>query len=371
MWGFARDQDTIYLRLLDELEAVVTNGFNAGSVRYFKFGQTIRMVGRPEFKLARTEAFYREAGMYKDTDIEKVFARESDGATTSNEIDRITIIVTDLFQHDRDINIVTDAIRKNCLSRNCSVGILPIMSQFDGLVYDAKVPAFPYRSGASEATLRPFYLLMFGDQSRMQSLVSLLASKEYVKADRFLLIPPRIVTHYTIDVLKAPKEDGRALNAIASTGGPSTFAFAVKKDAAGGVLLANVTTVLCRSCPSFDPGKVEFAAFSTKDRRRKETSDLSLESLNATTAGLHARLRLSRSGGQGEYSYDIIFRIGQLSPFLVPSWVDSLSSDNPTPGHDSARTLNLRQFVERLLSANAALNQPPVAKASLLIRKLG
>jgi hypothetical protein len=371
MWGFARDQDTVYLRLLDELEAVVQNGFNAASVRYFKFGQRIRQVERTEFKLVRTEAFYREPGMFKDTDIEKVFTRDHETPGGANDRDRITIIVTDLFQHDRDINLVTEAIRANCLSRMCSVGILPVLSQFDGLVYDAKVPAFPYRSGAGESTFRPFYLLMFGDQGRMQELVSVLSSKEYVKRDRFLLIPPRIVTHYTIDVRKAPGDDGRSLNAVTSSGGAGTFAFAVKKDAAGGALLAKVTTALCASCPSFDPAKVEFAAFSTKDHRRKETSELRLESLDPTATGLSARLRLMPEGGKGDHPYDIVFRTGRLSPFLVPSWVDSLSSDNPTSEHDATRTLNFRQFVERLLDANAALNQPPVAKASLLVKKLG
>jgi len=371
MWGFAHAQDTVYLRLLDELEAVVQNGFNAASVRYFKFGQTIRRVERPEFKLARTESFYREPGMFKDTDIEKVFTRDNAVAAEGSDGDRIAIIVTDLFQHDRDINVVTEAIRKNCLSHNCSVGILPILSQFDGLVYDAKVPAFPYRSGAGESTFRPFYLLMFGDQNRMQDLVSVLSSKDYVKRDRFLLIPPRIVTHYTIDIRKAPKEDGRSLNAVTSTGGAGTFAFAVKKNATGGALLANVTTALCAACPSFDPTKLEFVAFSTRQQRRQETSDLSLETLDATASGLSAKLRLSLNGGTGEYPYELVFRTGRLSPFLVPSWVDSLSSDNPTSAHDSTRTLNFRQFVERLLNADAALNQPPVAKASLLVKKLG
>lgn len=370
MWGFASDPDAVYLRLLDELEAVVQNGFNAASVRYFKFGETIRQVERSEFKLARTEGFYREPAMFKNTNIEKVFTRDQE-ASSANDRDRITIVVTDLFQHDRDINLVTDAIRKNCLSRNCSVGILPILSQFDGLVYDAKVPAFPYRSGAGEATFRPFYLLMFGDQNRMQDLVSVLSSKPYVKRDRFLLISQRIVTHYTIDVRKAPREDGRSLNAVASRGTPGTFAFAIKKDAAGGAILANVTTTLCDACPLFDPSKLEFAAFSTKDRQRKETTDLVLESLAPAPSGLSARIRLSPAGGKGEYPYDIVFRTGRLSPFLVPTWVDSLSSENPTRDHDSTRTLNFRQFVERLLNANAALNQPPVARASLFVRKLG
>jgi len=82
--------------------------------------------------------------------------------------EKLTIIVTDLFQTDVDVNVFTNKIKNKFLANNLAVGVLGIKSEFDGQVFDVGPNnyTFNYKSDQKNpGTFRPFYLLALGNHA--------------------------------------------------------------------------------------------------------------------------------------------------------------------------------------------------------------
>lgn len=384
MEGFAKDPSSAYLKLLYGLEGVVQNGLNARVDGFYKFGKRIRKISREEFRKIADPSFYRERGIFEQTRIELVFdllrstAEESGVPAPKSQGSRmlkqgngadIVIVATDLFEQDSDTNLVVETIKNRCLTKGCSVGLIPVPSQFDGMVYDTKSGDYRYRSTDGKPnTYRPFYLLFFGDQDKIIDLVHVLAAEHYVDQIKLLLVGPKVVSRFSAEVRKAPGRAAAGLNPRASTGPPNEFAFNLRKDAVGGELLASFKVDSCQACPSLDPSNVEVRGLAATSKDAWQPSeDLKVDSVQADKNGIHADLSLKVAPSSGDHSYEIELRAGRVRPFRVPSWVAEFSSDNPTAKVDSQKTLNLKMLVQGLLDADAAVNRPVLAKAYLKI----
>jgi hypothetical protein len=388
MEGFAASPDSTYNSFLEDLEGLFVSAVrNVSNIRFFKFGESIREISRDEFRGSRNPGFYHEPGIFRDTNIELVLSRERTPAPAASATpprpaapaaedgragSRVTVVVTDLFQKDQDVNVVVRQIRDGCLALpECSVGILAIPSAFDGMVHDARVPSFPYRSTAAPATFRPFYLLMFGPQEQLLQFADALSANAYIDLDHLLVIGPRIVSSLAVEVQRHPTASG--VTPRKATDSPLDSAFNLRKGFTEAKLVSRANVALDPRAFGYVPGRVEVRAFREADGKRLPAGDeLVAESVGKAGERLEFELRLRPPTTRGTYVYVVEAVVGGVNGFVVPKWVAGFSSANPTPENEPAKTLNLDRLIERLIAASLLQDhhQPKLVRFRVTIHRL-
>lgn len=142
MKGFATNVTGVYNKFIDEIESSVAAGWKKAEIHFFKFGTKIKEVDRNGFKAAKSQPFYAEPGFYEKTNIDYVIERMDSS--------QINVVITDLFQDEGDVNSIVLKIKEKCFSKGVYVGILAIKSDYDGMVFDAKVPPYLFKSVAGK-----------------------------------------------------------------------------------------------------------------------------------------------------------------------------------------------------------------------------
>jgi hypothetical protein len=372
MKGYAVDPSGPYVKFLDELEESIQTAWKRTDIHYWKFGTKVRELSRDALRSGvRTPEFYMEHGMSEVTGIDQVINCSSKSG--------VSVIITDLFQREGDVNAIVSRVKDQCFARGMSVAVLGIKSPFNGTVYDAKVPpSYQYVSKAGDpATYRAFYALMFGRKSDLNRLFESLKVQPYIGDRSFVLISNQIMRSYQVTMAKDPAS--KAVN-TRKPAGPYEFNFDLRSGQTKGVMSADVTFTLDPNAPDFHADRVELVAYrrtvggkgaaAGKATDSTETRDITLQHVTRTGNTLHAKLALDVSDPPGTYSYQLLLRTGAINGFDVPPWVRQFSSDNPTPQNDPNKTLNFAPFVSNLRRASSAVYQPLVAKWYVTIRKL-
>lgn len=388
MEGFAADPDSSYRRFLEDLEGSLVSAVrNVSELRFFKFGETIRQITRDEFRTARTPGFYHEPGIFRETNVELILKRNmahSPGGPASTRTDaeaakttagatpRVTVAVTDLFQRDQDVNIVVQQIKDGCLAHpDCSVGVLAIPSAFDGIVYDARVPSYQYRSTTDAATFRPFYLLMFGPQQQLLEFADVLSAYRYIDLKYLLVIGPQIVK--TFSATTTHDKEVQGVTPRKTSGSNLDSAFNLRKGFSEAKLISGVSVACDPRTFCFDPSRVELRGFrQDRGKTLPAGSELTLESVATTGGSLDLKLTIRPPDQKADYLYIGELGVGSVNGFVVPRWIAEFSSPNPRPDHDPAKTLNLDRLVERLIAASILQDhhRPTLARFRILIHKL-
>lgn len=387
MEGFAAHPDSAYRRFLEDLEGSLVSAVrNVSDIRYFKFGEATRQITRDEFRNARAAAFYHEPGIFRDTNLELILDNSSGGSEspaavpasqrTAAEavppVPRVTVAVTDLFQRDQDVNLVVQQIRDGCLAHpDCSVGILAIPSAFDGMVHDARVPSYQYRSTTDPATFRPFYLLMFGPEQQLMQLADVLSANRYIDLKHFLVIGPRIVASFAVETARAADAEG--VTPRKTKGSSLDSAFNLRKGFGEAKLVSRVHVTGDPRTFGFDPSRVELRAFREEGGRRLPAGgELTLESVGGTGDPVELALTIRPPEQKADYTYVGELAVGSVNGFVTPPWISEFSSANPTPDQDPAKTLNLDRLVERLIAASLLQDhhRPTLARFRILIHRL-
>jgi hypothetical protein len=373
MIGYLGEGSSRYTRFLSELESSIASGWAQSNPDYFKFGSRVRPIDRSTFRNADEEAFYRERGIYRTTRIDSVLERINRS--------RISVITTDLFQNESDVNALVSKIKTEVFRRGLDAAVLGIRSQFDGRVYDAKVPAYNYASTqGKESTYRPFYALMFGETTKLRRLFQTLQSSPFIQRDHFVLISPYIVQNYEVNLRKTRKS--RDLNVSGTREDVNRFAFNLRSGGTGGTLRADINLERAHAAPRFSADRVEMVAYRKKLSRRPQrdstnrmdstrTQDLTLQRLRRSSDTLHATIQMNlKDQPSGMYSYKTVFRTGAIDGLEVPPWIDDFSSTNSSPGNDPNKTLNLEKFVSDLIQASSSVRRPKLSKIYITVRKL-
>lgn len=384
MQGFATAPDSSYRRFLEDLEGSLVSAVkNVSDVRFFKFGETIRQVTRDEFRNAWAADFYHEPEIFRDTNIELILDDDAKGGARpptgsapqpapGSDVPRVTVAVTDLFQKDQDVNIVVRQIKDGCFARpDCSVGILAIPSAFDGIVYDARVPSYEYRSTADAATFRPFYLLMFGPEQQLIHLADILSAKRYINLDYLLVIGPRIVKSFSVETTRDAEAQG--VSPRKTNGSSLDSAFNLRKGFDEAKLTARVSVARHPNTFAFAPSRAEWRAFREENGKNiPADNELVLETISGTEDSVDLKLAIRPPQQKADYLYVGELAVGSVNGFMLPSWISELSSENPTPDHDPAKTLNLDRLVERLIAASILQDhhRPTLARFRILIHRL-
>lgn len=178
-----------YAHVLPILESTVERGWPTGEVVFHKFGTTVDELPGRDYLKAQQLQFYLDSRINKETQIQNVIEQSS--------TDRMTIIVTDLFQTDVDVNLLTREIKQKFIANNLAVGILGIKSEFNGEVYDVGPNnyTFHYESdNTNTATFRPFYILAFGNHADISNYfeVALKGGLESVSEIQAIIFSPYV-----------------------------------------------------------------------------------------------------------------------------------------------------------------------------------
>lgn len=370
MIGYLAGGGSRYTRFLEELESSVASGWAQSNLHYFKFGSRVRPIDRSAFREASSAAFYRERGLFKTTRIDSVIGRMN----RSN----VSVVITDLFQNESDVNVLVSKIKNDVFQSGLDAAVLGVRSQFDGRVYDAKVPAYNYASTqGKESTYRPFYALMFGETAKLRRLFLTLQSSPFIKRDHFALLSPYLVQDYKVNLQKTRKS--RDLNVSAAHEDASRFAFNLRSGGTGGTLRADIALDRVPAAPRFSADRVEMIAYRKKLSRRPgesntdstRTQDLTLQRLRRSSDTLRATIRMNlKDEPAGLYSYKTVFRTGAIDGLDVPTWIENFSSTNPSPESAPNKTLNLEKFVSDLIQAGSSVHRPKLAKIYITVRKL-
>ena len=107
-----------------------------------------------------------DVGFYQETDtsIQKV-VDNIDGK-------RMSIIVTDLFQTNQDIDSLVKSLKSKCFSdERMAMALIGIKSQFNGTIYDVgkNLMSFTYITTSEIASYRPFYIIVLGKENDVSS----------------------------------------------------------------------------------------------------------------------------------------------------------------------------------------------------------
>ncbi len=159
MQGFVQTHSfSYYQQTIPLLERPIIN--LGGQANFYKFGTIVREEKLPErsYRDADKPSFYTDQDLVSKTEIQKVIDKANNN--------HLTVIITDLFQEESDIEILSSKIKDKFINNNLAIGILAVKSQYKGVIYDVgrRKESFPYEQ-EDVANLRPFYLLALGKHS--------------------------------------------------------------------------------------------------------------------------------------------------------------------------------------------------------------
>ena len=392
MKGFVLTQTTSsYQLIVPLLERGVIEGWKGGQISFFKFGDDIAPLPGRQYLEAIKPSFYSDSKYNRKTLIESVIDRSSQ--------DRLTVIVTDLFQTNADINQLSEKLKQKFIANNLAIGIYAIRSQFDGPIYDVGSDAYSFRytSGKPE-TERPFYLLAFGkhadiskyfevlDKAGLSGIVerhSLIFSRHlasrYISFSRAKMKTADRISEISASNLLTARFDDDRVKAfkLAKSRPEAKFSTELPCDSLvknvmeyGNDLTAEVT-----AWKGEDKGGKELIQIESPQAQKalSVTAKLLPEQPPYTKLHLGGSIKPSDFPGPGIYQYRILLRPNR---FMLPGWVSLWNMRDEevkrwyrTPADfNGAKTYNLENFLGTLQGAVLSTTQPKLGDIYCYIR---
>jgi len=195
MSGYVKgNTNTAYMNAVKALESTIKSNWKDESVSFIKFGDSNKALTREQFLAFEKVDFYQE----KDTSLQKV--------VNSLDDKKLSVIVTDLFQTNQDIESVGYALKEKCFTKEGkAVGIIGVKSQFDGVIYDIgrNLSSQEYKSTGDASSYRPFYMVLIGNEKDVKALAA--AYEKNVPGSRKVIISKNFAGEGKIDTVKGGK----------------------------------------------------------------------------------------------------------------------------------------------------------------------
>jgi len=302
-------------------------------------------------------------------------------AIDSAQADRLTVLITDLFQTSADMNAVSQSLTKYVLQNEKSVGLFGVRFPFEGRVFDL---GFEGRSFSFNGD-RPVYGLVLGTPAQVSqyfaSLRTFIPSSDY----QYLLFGAQIAEKSA----GIESVDSRSnLVQVAPKGAPRlpqdrTVSVRVRNNNKEAQLLAMLRTHVFKEATSlvrvgkvetvvsdvwrFDGGREEYSNTFSNSSSAKEA--LTAEVLSRQNRQ-HLQLSLRPQGlKRGSYCFNLVVKVKE---WTLPDWVSEWSlppsqfqSDNP----DGTKTANLRPFLLDLASNITHSATPKLGSLQVFVQK--
>ncbi|MFA4827826.1 MAG: hypothetical protein WC855_10920 [Thermodesulfovibrionales bacterium] len=384
MEGFVRPSSTTnYIQTLQAIESAISTGWKTPSIHFFKFGTKILPLKNREHLNAVKAEFYQTEETKLKTHIEKVINSPN---TSSNN--SLTIIVTDLFQNDADVSLLTNALNEKCAKKNFAIGILGIRSQYDGTVYDVGIKAdyFDFKSiDAKPETFRPFYLLILGKQADVANYFERLKSGlSFISNDTFVIFSRYIVNQLASFEGASVDEILGRLQDVTNIQDSRVKQFRIQGDTDVGFTATLKYNQLPYAMP-YDAKQLQadiiaeqYEPIGEFKESRKAYQSLKVDKIIPLNDGFKLKINLTPTTlpGDGIYRYEIIVRPTR-NAYNVAQWWNKWNMDlskidswkkNPKT-FDGSKTFNLNLFMDNLWQANYLMHQPKIARVYCYFKK--
>ena len=194
MQGYTKDQPgqkNLYTNVIDDLQQLAENV--GDKTFYHSFGKKIIPIKENKISQVITPSFYECTGSTADCNNQESKIHLPFKMAKANP-QGTYIIVTDLFLSSKQLvggtlSQLTKPL-KSILKEGKSVGIIGVMSSFNGAIYD-----IPTREGGTksytDAQKRPFYIIIIGDQKEINQVKKNLVEQHFSDAEdeyKFTLI---------------------------------------------------------------------------------------------------------------------------------------------------------------------------------------
>jgi hypothetical protein len=213
MKGFVSTQTgSTYQQTIPLLERGVIEGWQGGQAKFYKFGNDIAPLPNRAYLEAARPAFYSDGKYNNKTFIERVI--------TQARPDHLTVIVTDLFQDNVDVNQLSELLKQKFIANNLAIGIYALRSQFAGQIYDVGPDnySFAYESGDKPESHRPFYLLAFGSHADIAHYFEVLGrSGLNAVPESHVLIFSRHITSHPVSFTKSKLKTADKISEISNS----------------------------------------------------------------------------------------------------------------------------------------------------------
>lgn len=363
MKGFVSPGVTNFSKLLDDVEATCQNVWKETDIQYFKFGRSVVPIKRTDFVSAKNSvAMFSDASLSTQTN----FA----GAVQNIAADRVSILITDFFYNNNDVNLVVNAIKDSCIKRNANVeiGIIGLSSPFDGLVGDVKPPV-------KVKGERPLYVLLFGEKQNIARMFTTLKSKPYINGDQLLLISAKPVEQYKVEVKKNRKN--KTVNNTQGKLGKlkdyeTVFGFSMDAGAKEAELDFSVSLTPTSYITTITTENIKYAVFKKADGQSDSTAadnEIKLTNLQQSSNTITGNLQLNNNEGKGTYSYAVYLSIGNTAQPKLPAWVKEVSTETYAQGINENKTLNLEKLLSNITTVFNTARQPKIAKFFIQLEK--
>ena len=186
MQGYTKNQpgqNNLYVNVIDDLQQIAEN---VGSKTYYhSFGKSIVPIKENKISQVIKPSFYECTSSASDCNNQESKIHLPFKMAKANP-DGTYIIVTDLFLSSKQLvggtlSQLTKPL-KSILKKGKSVGIIGVMSSFNGTIYD-----IPTMEGGTvsytEAQKRPFYIIVIGDQKEINQVKKNLEEQHFTDAD--------------------------------------------------------------------------------------------------------------------------------------------------------------------------------------------
>lgn len=210
------------IELLDQTFFVGKQSRAKSLVEYYRLGETSKKTPREGYLQARLPKFYNGSDPnFPDLKVSKI-----ETAITPADDNKLTVIITDLYQDGEDVTKLNKKIEDNYFNtqKGFAVGILGIKSEFNGDVYieDGTNRKFTYNTNDTKGNpikskeFRPFYVIFIGQYRDIDFYFKNLSDSKKLPEDSHLVIfsPSHLVNE--VAYLQGSPNIPPGLNRVAS-----------------------------------------------------------------------------------------------------------------------------------------------------------